>query len=72
MKVKCEHRMVLGCRARKRLIMRFQGNLYKDGKFWLAEVPMFAALMQGRTRKEAIAMIADWFETLINRAAGLR
>src|SRR6266566_5843468 len=49
------------------VIMRFQGKLYKDGKFWLAEVPIFAALTQGRTRKEAVAMIADWFETLINR-----
>ena len=47
--------------------MRFQGKLYKDGKFWLAEVPIFAALTQGRTRKEAVAMIADWFETLLNR-----
>ena len=46
--------------------MRFQGKLYKDGKFWLAEVPIFAALTQGRTRKEAFIMIADWFETLIN------
>ncbi|MEW6296569.1 MAG: helix-turn-helix transcriptional regulator [Thermodesulfobacteriota bacterium] len=47
--------------------MRFQGKLYKDGKFWLAEVPIFAALTQGRTRKEALAMIADWFEALVNR-----
>lgn len=47
--------------------MRFQGKLYKDGKFWLAEVPIFAAMTQGRTRKEALAMIADWFETIINR-----
>jgi hypothetical protein len=47
--------------------MRFQGKLYKDGKFWLAEVPIFAAMTQGRTRKEALAMIADWFATMINR-----
>src|SRR5882724_10538204 len=47
--------------------MRFQGKLYKDGKFWLAEVPIFAALTQGRTRKEALAMIADWFATIVNR-----
>ena len=47
--------------------MRFQGKLYKEGKFWLAEVPIFAALTQGHTQKEALAMIADWFETLINR-----
>ena len=47
--------------------MRFQGKIYKDGKWWLAEVPIFAAMTQGRTRKEALAMIADWFETLIAR-----
>jgi predicted RNase H-like HicB family nuclease len=45
--------------------MRFQGKLYKDGKWWLAEVPIFAAMTQGRTRREALAMIVDWFETLI-------
>ncbi len=48
--------------------MRFQGKLYKDGKFWLVEVPIFAAMTQGRTRKEALIMIADWFETMINRS----
>jgi hypothetical protein len=47
--------------------MRFQGKLYKDGKFWLVEVPAFAAMTQGRTRKEALAMIADWFATMIDR-----
>jgi hypothetical protein len=47
--------------------MRFQGKLYKDGKFWLVEVPVFAAMTQGRTRKEALAMIADWFATMIDR-----
>jgi hypothetical protein len=47
--------------------MRFQGKLYKDGKFWLVEVPVFAAMTQGRTRKEALAMIADWFVTTIDR-----
>lgn len=47
--------------------MRFQGKLYKDGKFWLVEVPVFAAMTQGRTRKEALAMIVDWFVTMIDR-----
>jgi hypothetical protein len=47
--------------------MRFQGKLYKDGRFWLAEVPIFAALTQGRTRKGALVMIADWLETLVDR-----
>jgi predicted RNase H-like HicB family nuclease len=47
--------------------MRFQGKLYKDGKFWLVEVPVFAAMTQGHTRKKALAMIADWFATMIDR-----
>ena len=47
--------------------MRFQGKLYKDGKLWLVEVPVFAAMTQGRTRKEALEMIADWFATMIDR-----
>jgi hypothetical protein len=47
--------------------MRFQGKLYKGGKWWLAEVPLFAAMTQGRTRKEALTMIVDWFETITSR-----
>lgn len=47
--------------------MRFQGRLVRDGKWWLAEVPMFDALTQGRSRKEALEMVVDWFVTMVNR-----
>ena len=47
--------------------MRLHGRVYKDGKFWLAEVPMLDAMTQGRTCKEALAMVADLLETLANR-----
>lgn len=47
--------------------MKFQGALRKDGRVWLADVPVFDAMTQGRTRKEALAMIADWFVTVIDR-----
>ncbi|MBI5505725.1 MAG: helix-turn-helix transcriptional regulator [Deltaproteobacteria bacterium] len=47
--------------------MRFQGKLCRDGKWWLAEVPVFDATTQGRTRKEAFDMIADWFCTMVDR-----
>jgi Helix-turn-helix len=47
--------------------MRFQGKLRRDGKFWLAEVPVFDAMTQGRTRKDALDMIADWFVTMADR-----
>jgi len=47
--------------------MRFQGKLYRDGKQWLAEVPVFDALTQGRTRRDALDMIQDWFVTMVDR-----
>src|SRR5215510_4366357 len=47
--------------------MRFAGRICKDGKFWLAEIPILEAMTQGRTRKEAFAMVADLLETLVDR-----
>ncbi len=47
--------------------MRFEGKLTRDGRFWLAEIPLLDALTQGRTRKEALEMIGDWLETMVNR-----
>ncbi len=47
--------------------MRFCGKVYKDGKFWLAEVPILDAMTQGRTRKEAFEMVADLLESLADR-----
>ena len=47
--------------------MRFEGNLTKDGRFWLAEIRLLDAMTQGRTRKEALQMIADWMETMVDR-----
>jgi hypothetical protein len=47
--------------------MRFAGKIYKDGKFWLAELPILDAMTQGRTRNEAFAMVADLLETLVDR-----
>ena len=47
--------------------MRFFGKTYKDGKFWLAEVPLLDAMTQGHTRKEAFSMAKDLLESLVNR-----
>lgn len=44
--------------------MRFEGRIGKDGKFWLAEIPAFDALTQGRTKREALAMAKDLIETM--------
>ena len=47
--------------------MRFAGRVYKDGKFWLAEVPVLDAITQGHTKREAYAMVADMIQSLIDR-----
>jgi len=47
--------------------MRFEGNLVRDGRFWLAEISLLDAATQGRTRAEALTMIADWLETMVNQ-----
>ena len=48
--------------------MRFEGTITRDGRFWLAEIPVLDAMTQGRTRKEALEMIADWLEIMVNRS----
>jgi predicted RNase H-like HicB family nuclease len=47
--------------------MRFEGRVFRDGRWWLAEIPILDAMTQGRTRKEALEMIADWLETMVDR-----
>lgn len=47
--------------------MRFEGKVVRDGRFWLAEISLLEAMTQGRTRAEALAMIADWVESMVNR-----
>jgi hypothetical protein len=49
------------------MTMRLYGRIYRDGKQWLAEIPLLDAMTQGRTRKEARAMVADLVESLIGR-----
>lgn len=47
--------------------MRFEGRVFKDGRFWLAEIPLLDALTQGRTRAEALRMAGDWLESMVDR-----
>jgi predicted RNase H-like HicB family nuclease len=39
--------------------MEMEGKIWKDGKFWLVEVPALDAMTQGATREEALSMIED-------------
>ncbi len=47
--------------------MQVKGSVTKDGQWWIIEFPLLNAMTQGRTRKEALAMGADWVESDINR-----
>jgi len=46
-------------------MMRFCGRVYKDGNYWLAEIPTLEYLTQGHTKKEALEMIGDLIETMV-------
>jgi DNA-binding transcriptional regulator YiaG len=46
--------------------MRFTGKIYKDGKFWLVEIPILELMTQGRTKKEAYLMVADMIESIVD------
>jgi predicted RNase H-like HicB family nuclease/DNA-binding XRE family transcriptional regulator len=47
--------------------MRFSGKIYKDGKYWLAEIPILDLMTQGRTKREAYEMVADMLDTMVNQ-----
>ncbi|MBU4202562.1 MAG: type II toxin-antitoxin system HicB family antitoxin, partial [Acidobacteria bacterium] len=46
---------------------RLQGRTFKNGGFWIIEVPMLAVTTQGETKKDAFDMIADAIESLVNK-----
>lgn len=45
--------------------MELEGKLWKSGKFWLIEVPSLEVMTQGYSRKEALKMIKDAIEGLM-------
>lgn len=47
--------------------MRFSGSMYKNGKYWLAEIPILDLMTQSRTKKETYEMVADMLESLVNK-----
>ena len=47
--------------------MRFSGRVYKDGGFWLAEIPILDAMTQGHTKKEAFEMAVDMIKSMVNK-----
>lgn len=47
--------------------MVLKGYLRKDRTFWIVEVPELEVTTQGHTRKEALVMIQDAIESLVNK-----
>ena len=47
--------------------MQLEGKVWKDGKFWLAEIPALDYLTQGRTKREALRMAADIVKTGVDQ-----
>ena len=45
--------------------MELEGKVWKDGKFWLVEVPILDAMTQGKSKKDALRMIEDAVTGLI-------
>jgi hypothetical protein len=48
--------------------MRFDGRVFRSGRYWAIEIPILGVASQGRTKKDAYAMIADAIESLVNKA----
>ena len=46
--------------------MYFEVNLLKDGSHWLIEAPAFDIMTQGKTKKEAVSMLKDAIELLVD------
>ena len=47
--------------------MRFEGRVFKVGRRWAIEVPILGVATQGWSKKDALAMIADAIEALVNK-----
>ncbi len=43
--------------------MKFQGRVFKDGNFWLAEIPLLELMTQAKTKKQLLPMVEDLFIT---------
>ena len=47
--------------------MVLEGRIFKDGKFWLAEIPVLDAMTQGFSKDELKEMIVDLIKTMMDK-----
>ena len=45
--------------------MKLQGRYFKDGKFWISEIPFISLMDQGKTKSESLKMIRSSVEELM-------
>jgi predicted RNase H-like HicB family nuclease len=48
-------------------MMRFTGRVLRVGRRWAVEVPALGVVSEGHTRKDALEMIRDAIESLVNK-----
>ena len=46
--------------------MQILGKIWKDGKLWVIECPTLDASTQASTKKDALAMMVDLVQTMVN------
>jgi DNA-binding XRE family transcriptional regulator/predicted RNase H-like HicB family nuclease len=51
----------------KQMCIKFEGRLFKSGKYWPVTVPSLGVTTQGKSKKDAYFMIKDAIELLIYR-----
>jgi len=49
------------------MCIKFEGNVFKSGKYWPIEVPALYIFTQGKSRRDAYSMIKEAVEIRVNR-----
>ncbi|MFA4875041.1 MAG: helix-turn-helix transcriptional regulator [bacterium] len=49
------------------MCVNFEGFVWKEGRYWPIDVPALDIITQGRSKKDAYAMIKDAVEMLVDR-----
>lgn len=48
--------------------MKLLGNYYKDGNFWISEIPFISLMDQGKTKASSLKMIKSAIEELMKES----
>jgi len=49
------------------MCVKFEGNVFKSGKYWPIEVPALYIITQGKSKRDAYSMIKEAVELHVNR-----